>query len=240
MKIIVINNIKGGTGKSTITANLISSLIDIGHKVCSIDLDSPQHTLFNYVNNRSEDLPLMECETMDYKGDCNEIKNKIDSLREKYDFVFVDTPGGDFESLKDICMMADIIVTPISDSYLDLDVVLQIKNKQSFMPGCYSKIIWDIKKKKSQDSKNLDWVIVPNKFNVRKTKNQESVYKLLSKASPVLSGRISNFIKDRVVFKELFNKGRTVFDLKKSELTVSRVAAKNEIRMLSKYVLGEI
>ena len=54
VQIIVVGNVKGGTGKSTTTMHLIAGLLNAGYLVGSIDLDSPQATLTRYINNRRD------------------------------------------------------------------------------------------------------------------------------------------------------------------------------------------
>ena len=50
--VIVCGNEKGGSGKTTTAMHLIVALLNSGHKVASIDLDSRQLSLTRYVENR--------------------------------------------------------------------------------------------------------------------------------------------------------------------------------------------
>jgi chromosome partitioning protein len=47
--IFVIGNEKGGAGKTTCSMHLIISLLEMGYKVASIDIDSRQHSLTTYI-----------------------------------------------------------------------------------------------------------------------------------------------------------------------------------------------
>lgn len=51
--VIVIGNEKGGSGKSTTAMHLIVSLMKMGFKVGSLDIDARQGTLTRYVENRT-------------------------------------------------------------------------------------------------------------------------------------------------------------------------------------------
>lgn len=51
--IIVIGNEKGGAGKTTTSMHLIVSLLHLGFKVSSIDIDCRQKSLSRYLENRS-------------------------------------------------------------------------------------------------------------------------------------------------------------------------------------------
>ena len=50
--IIVIGNEKGGAGKTTTSMHLIVSLLHLGFKVSSIDVDCRQQSLSRYLENR--------------------------------------------------------------------------------------------------------------------------------------------------------------------------------------------
>ena len=51
--IIVIGNEKGGAGKTTTSMHLLVSLLHLGFKVNSIDVDSRQKSLSRYIENRA-------------------------------------------------------------------------------------------------------------------------------------------------------------------------------------------
>ena len=50
--IFVVGNEKGGAGKTTCSMHLIIGLLDKGYDIASIDVDSRQHSLTSYLNNR--------------------------------------------------------------------------------------------------------------------------------------------------------------------------------------------
>src|SRR4051812_48765876 len=50
--IFVVGNEKGGAGKTTCSMHLIIGLLDRNYNVASIDVDSRQHSLTSYINNR--------------------------------------------------------------------------------------------------------------------------------------------------------------------------------------------
>jgi len=59
-KVITVNNLKGGTGKSTVSANLGFSLNLLGKKVLVVDMD-PQANISHYFVDRSEvDKPITQ------------------------------------------------------------------------------------------------------------------------------------------------------------------------------------
>ncbi len=229
MKIISISNLKGGTGKSTISANIIVALSK-DFKVLAIDSDNPQYTLSNYFKNRSDSENSFDS----IKLDSIEKLDDIIAKNKNVDYIIIDSPGGSTDIAKKILEISDILITPVSDSRLDLDVIGQpTDNDNKFTPGCFANMIWDARKSRLIKKQSaLKWIIIPNKLNVRITNNQRQIMKLLKKMSLLLGFELSPGIKDRVIFKELFSDGRTIFDLKKTELNLSRISAKNEIRMI--------
>ncbi|MFV9991979.1 MAG: division plane positioning ATPase MipZ, partial [Candidatus Midichloria sp.] len=54
--IIISGNEKGGSGKTTSAIHLIISLLKLGFKVASVDLDYRQQSLTTYINNRKKSI----------------------------------------------------------------------------------------------------------------------------------------------------------------------------------------
>ena len=52
VRVIVVANEKGGSGKSTVAIHVAVALLKRGHRVASIDLDTRQRTFTHYVENR--------------------------------------------------------------------------------------------------------------------------------------------------------------------------------------------
>jgi chromosome partitioning protein len=47
----------------------------------------------------------------------------VSAIERKFDFIVIDTPGSDSYLMRLAHSMADTLVTPINDSYLDFDVL---------------------------------------------------------------------------------------------------------------------
>src|SRR5262245_63164590 len=139
--VVVIGNYKGGSGKSTFAMHLIVALLKAGRRVASFDLDVQQQTLSRYIENRREwarqnefslELPAHTA-IQDSDGMGGGSQSQIDlfsrhlaTLGDDYDFIIIDTPGNESHVSLVAHGMADTLVTPINDSFIDLDVIVNI------------------------------------------------------------------------------------------------------------------
>jgi flagellar motor switch/type III secretory pathway protein FliN len=83
------------------------------------------------------------------------------------DFVIIDTPGRDDPVARAAISRADTIVTPINDSFVDLDLIGQV-DAETFKvkkPSFYAELIWDLRKVRAQaDNTTVDWVLLRNRL----------------------------------------------------------------------------
>lgn len=120
--IIVIGSQKGGVGKSTLAVNVGGYLLEKGHSVMIVDADD-QQSVMSWYNDRDESrqrLPVVSAS--------GNIKNTLYELNKHYDYVIADTAGRDSQELRSGLLAADIFITPIRPSQMDLDTVSHISN----------------------------------------------------------------------------------------------------------------
>ena len=255
--IITVSNEKGGTGKSTVSMHLAVILMQEGFKVAVVDMDGRQGTLSHYVNNRKQfaaknniNLIIPQLVTVSPRENTAEnaehimeIEMVIDELSKRYDAIIIDTPGGKNYLFEEAHLLADTLITPISDSLIDLNVMAEIDkdNPQKHKAGHYAQFVWDVKKKLAQRGKPLlNWIVVGNKISPLNSKNKTMFFEQLEMLSKLYGFRMAGGIKDRVIFKELFLQGLTVLDLNtaalKGRLTMSHLAAKQEIKNLAESI----
>lgn len=249
---IVISNEKGGTGKSTISMHLAVKLLNEGFSVVTVDMDGRQGTLSRYIENRknfckNQDLSLKTPEHHRFSVEDNLnreiIDAKIKELANKFDAVIIDTPGTKNFLFEEAHLYADTVITPISDSLIDLNVMAEIDFQKARIgkPGHYANFIWDVKKQLASNGKNyLNWIVVGNKTSNLNSKNKNLVFNYLEQMSKLYGFRLNTGLKDRVIYKELFLEGLTVLDMQneklKMKMNLSHLAAKREVRQLAEFI----
>jgi chromosome partitioning protein len=161
--VIVLGNEKGGTGKSTASMHLITYLLRLGIKVGTIDIDARQGTLTRYIENRliycqSKNLslalpdhhPIYRSKNASVEDGMTEEKNKLletmDKLKDM-DFIVIDTPGTDSNLSRVAHSYADLLITPLNDSFVDLDMLGRVNPEtyEVLRPSSYAEMVWDQK-----------------------------------------------------------------------------------------------
>ena len=140
LQVIVVGNEKGGSGKSTVAMHIAVALLKAGRRVATIDMDSRQKTFSTYLQNRQEwakhvgrdlEVPTHFCldemvnfpSTEDRAAASKALTDAVDTMMSSNDFVVIDTPGHDSHLMRLAHSMADILITPLNDSFVDFDVL---------------------------------------------------------------------------------------------------------------------
>lgn len=254
--IIVFGNEKGGSGKTTAAMHIAVSLARMGKRVAAIDLDSRQRSLTRQLENRAAfrersgaDIPIPDShvvarsnlKSLD-EGAAEEARKFADVLAEvetRHDFIVIDTPGSDTQLSRIGHAAADTLVTPMNDSFVDLDLLART-DPQTFeikQPSLYSDFVWDCRKRRLMARKPaLDWVVMRNRISSTDTRNKRRMSGVLDKLSERISFRVAPGFGERIIFRELFPHGLTMLDLPQKALgiplSMSHVAARQEVREL--------
>lgn len=246
--IIVFANEKGGSGKSTTAVHTAVALAVSGHKVAAIDLDTRQRTLARYLENREATVRRRDAEldvprysVLDPMTEAA-LDAEIAHLGLGQDFLIIDTPGRDDPVARAAIARADTLVTPINDSFVDLDLIGQV-DPESFKvskPSFYAELIWDLRKERARaDGGTVDWVLLRNRLQHLDAHNMRRVGAALGELSKRVGFRTVPGLSERVIYRELFPKGLTLLDKKElGGFSVSHVAARQELReMISAFAL---
>jgi chromosome partitioning protein len=255
--VIVVGNEKGGTGKSTLSIHLSVALMKAGFRVATIDLDTRQQTLTRFFENRSSwaksapwdvELPFhfaLERGASDNVRD-NETKEFADfaeaigQVEHAYEFVVIDTPASDSYLMRLAHSLADTLVSPVNDSYIDVDVFSRVhhdRNKRGAVAHYADLVLEARRKRQFVDQGMIDWVIVRNRIASLQSNNARQIAVSLARMSEELKFRPADGLHDRVIFRELFPIGLTALDpieeaTRTGALSTSQQSARREIEAL--------
>lgn len=257
--VVVLGNEKGGSGKSTTAMHVIVALLERGRRVGSIDLDSRQQSLTRYLENREDwarrkqlDVAMPQHYAIAARTDAGLQSAKdiearefemfteaVVALENSCDFLVIDTPGADTKLNRLGHSMADTLITPVNDSFVDVDVIAHVEGQDftAIRPSQYAEMVKSARQQRARvDGGVIDWIVVRNRIIVSKCHNNKRVGRALCEISEMLDFRLASGVSDRVIFRELFPQGLTLFDLMgrdcEVEVTMSHLAARKEVRSL--------
>jgi len=260
--IIVLGNEKGGSGKSTTAMHVAIGLLRLGYRVGSIDLDARQGTFSRYMANRFEysvkeklSLPIplhfpiekskAETTSEQQQQDNDFLQLAFDELKPQTDFIVIDTPGSDTYLGQLAHSYADTLITPMNDSFVDLDVLARISTDTQDIkgPSIYTRMVLEQKNiRQERDGSSIDWIVMRNRLSSLDARNKREVGEILQKIANLFDFRLAHGFGERVIFRELFLKGMTLLDLKEDQshqMTLSTISARQEIRDLLRCISPE-
>jgi chromosome partitioning protein len=148
-----------------------------------------------------------------------DLKQFVSQLREigranKYDFIIIDTPSG-VQHLSLIAHgMADTLITPLNDSFFDLDVLVAMESSDlEPQLSAYANMVWRALEARSKVSgRATDWIIVRNRLEPVESNNHRQITLVLDVLQRKLGFRIARGLLERPAYREFFAAGLTVFD----------------------------
>ena len=237
---IVFANEKGGTGKSTTAVHTAVALAASGHRVGALDLDGRQRTMTRYLENRDatmrrlgKELPQAAYEVLEDHTE-QALAAAIERLSDQSDVLVVDTPGRDDELARSAILRADTLVTPMNDSFVDLDLIGQVhpENFKVTKPSFYAELIWNSRTQRAKETgKSVDWVVLRNRLQHITSHNLQRVGAALDELARRVGYRVIPGLGERVIYRELFPKGLTLLDLSElGDVGLGHIAARQELR----------
>jgi chromosome partitioning protein len=255
--VIVLGNEKGGSGKSTTALHVAVALMKSGQRVATIDLDSRQKSFTHYIENRRDwakraniklEVPQHYCiaRGTSIKMDENEaiefagFAEAVTIVEKAHDFIVVDTPGTDSYLMRLAHSMADTLVTPLNDSFLDFDVLGTVDPTTFAVTGHsqYAEMVSETRRhRRLIDGALPDWVVVRNRLSMLGSRNRRLVGEGLEELSLRLGFRFTDGFAERVIYREFFPRGLTALDdLDENTLgtrpNMSHVTAREEVMQL--------
>lgn len=255
--VIVIGNEKGGSGKSTVAMNFAIALMKAGRRVATIDLDARQKSFTNYIESRRAwarhvgrdlEIPTHVCfdETVSFSGTGDRaagskaFRDTVAELAQTNDFIVIDTPGHDGYLMRLAHSMADTLITPLNDSFVDFEVLGTVDPQTFGVTGIshYAQMVEEARSQRQLLEQVLpDWIVLRNRLSNLGSRNKRLVAEGLDELSRRLNFRCAEGLAERVIFREFYPRGLTAMDdLDESTLgtrpTMSHVTARMEIENL--------
>ena len=255
--VIVLGNEKGGSGKSTTAMHVAVALLQAGQRVATIDLDSRQRSLTHYIDNRRDwatraglklELPSHYCIARGSGARIDEVEAQefsafaaaVSTVESTHDFVVIDTPGTDSYLMRLAHSMADTLITPLNDSFLDFDVLGVVDPTTFVVTGSshYADMVREARRQRRLvDGGLTDWVVVRNRLSTLGSRNKRLVGEGVDELGKQLGFRSTDGFAERVVYREFFPRGLTALDeINETTLgqrpNLSHVTARDEVAIL--------
>lgn len=255
--IVVVGNEKGGSGKSTTCMHIATALARLGHRTGALDLDLRQRSFARYIENRRAFLgragaalptpALVELPEVD-RAQIGPEENVFDhrlsaamaALEPVSDFVVIDCPGSHTRLSQLAHSLADTLVTPLNDSFVDFDLLARVDPETGKVlgPSIYAEMVWQARQLRAQAGlRPIDWIVLRNRLGAQQMHNKRKVGKALEDLARRIGFRVAPGFSERVIFRELFPRGLTLLDLRDigvEQLNISNLAARQELRDLMK------
>ena len=187
-KIISFSNQKGGSGKTTLTANLAVLWSNSGYKVAIIDADA-QKSLTYWQEARKKYYGNDETGLDVYPYFTNTIIEDVKKLKRKYNFIIIDSPPSITYDTIQILRSADKVFVPVQPSPVDLVATIPFLNL--------------VKQERKKST------IVLNRVLPRANLTSAMILRLRYAGAKIARSKISS----KVIFAETYLVGRGVVDI---------------------------
>lgn len=225
--VIVVANEKGGSGKSTIAVHVVVALLKAGYRVATIDLDAQKKTLTHFVDDRRGwttrshfELPVPDhyciAEAAGVRRDQNEDADRdalikvVVAVEHTHDFLLINTPGSDSYLMWLAIGMADTLVMPLNDSFVDFDALGKIDPVDYTLiePSAYSRMVADERRERRKfDHSDIDWIVMWNRFAKACARGRQRLTSALHDLGLQLGFRSAQGLTERAIYRDFCRAG---------------------------------
>ncbi len=232
-----------------------TALVRMGHRVGALDIDLRQRSFGRYMENRATfakssglTLPspnyreLADLPTKAGKESVQDhrLSEAITALEPVSDFIIIDCPGSHTRLAQVAHSLADTLITPLNDSFIDFDLLARVNPDTGKVigPSIYAEMVWNARQLRARAGlAPIDWIVLRNRLGAQQMHNKKKVGDALEELSRRIGFRVAPGFSERVIFRELFPRGLTLLDLPDigiEHLNLSNIAARQEVRDLVK------
>ena len=204
-KIIAFSNQKGGSGKTTLSANLAVLWSNSQYRVAVIDADA-QQSLTYWLEARKKYYGEDNIGIDSFSFDARNLNEEIKNIKKKYDFIIIDSPPSITYETIQIIKCADRIFVPVQPTPLDFMATIPFLN------------LTKQEKKKA--------TVILNRVMPRAKLTDAMIMRLRYSGAKIARSRISG----RIIYAETFSVGRGVIDISvNSDASKEIIKVGNEI-----------
>ena len=237
--------------------HVTTALVRMGFAVGTLDLDLRQRSFSRYCENRKAyatkndldlavpeivELPEIDPATLAQGENIYDrrLSEAVASMESRFDFIVIDCPGSHTRLSQVAHSLADTLVTPLNDSFIDFDLLARIEPESQAVlgPSVYSEMVWSARQLRAQAGLTpIDWIVVRNRVGTQRMHNKKKITDAVESLSKRIGFRVAPGFSERVIFRELFPRGLTLLDLGDigvKNLNISNIAARQEVRELVK------
>ena len=186
--IITFANQKGGSGKTTLSANLAVLWANSEYKVAVIDADA-QKSLTYWLEARKKYYREEPIGIDHYPFDVRNLNEDLKQIKRKYDFIIIDSPPSiTFDTIQ-IIKFSDFIYVPVQPSPIDVMATIPFLNISK------------------QERKKT--TVILNRVMPRAKLTDSMIIRLRYAGAKIARSRISS----KIIYAETFSVGRGVVDI---------------------------
>jgi chromosome partitioning protein len=206
--------------------------MSFGQRVATIDLDLRQKSFTQYVENRRVwarqsgsllSVPAHYCvprgtaqslednEAIEFTG----FVDALTAVENTHDFIVIDTAGSDNHLTRLAHSMADTLITPLNDSFVDFAVLGNVDPTTYSVTGesHYARMVREARQQRRLvDGVLMDWVVVRNRLSMLDSRNKQRIVQGLGELAARLGFRSTDALAERVIYREFFPRGLTALD----------------------------
>jgi len=217
-------------------------LCHLGESVAVLDLDERQQSLAGTLRKRVEmsrhleiEFPMPEFVTIHQNNEAS-LDEMLRVQRRKSKFVIIDLAGHDSPVARHTIQMANTLITPINDSFVDIEVLGHINPTdlkfQVLAP--FSRLVETARQRRISSLRGpLEWVVIQNRLRTLYTKNAQKFNDVLQEISDAANFRLGSGLQERVIYRELIPLGLTLLDLPLiPEMSTANPEAEAELKLM--------
>lgn len=199
--VVVVAHQKGGVGKSTIASNLTVAFTEIyGKDFLAIDIDNQASLMYFNEVRKENGLSILPIKRVDFK-DKKAREILTNHINENEGVLLIDAGGFDSDLNRLVLMGADLIITPVSESGIEL-AGLQLFQKT-------------IKEVREQRGDNIKATVLLNRVHIFATgKSLDEIFDFANLADEF--NIFETIIRDRGEIRKSYDEGLSVLELMNS------------------------